>query len=141
MGQAITDLNQLLATMDPVLKEGSYAFATLSAKEKLPTHLIEASIIEEEGLSVVVREEVATAYQLDAQFKAAWITLKLHSDLAAIGLTAAFATALGQAGISCNVIAGNYHDHILVPKESKEQAMTCLKNLQAEAQRKEIIKE
>ncbi|XXE67240.1 ACT domain-containing protein [Pseudomonas sp. R1-6] len=39
------------------------------------------------------------------------VTLTVHSALDAVGLTAAFATALGNAGISCNVIAAYYHDH------------------------------
>ncbi|MDO4640652.1 MAG: ACT domain-containing protein [Neisseria sp.] len=38
---------------------------------------------------------------------------------------------LGQAGISCNVVAGNYHDHIFVPYEQAAQAMQVLQGLQA----------
>jgi hypothetical protein len=47
-----------------------------------------------------------------------------------VGLTAAFAHALGQAGISCNVVAGAYHDHIFVPYEQAERAMEALIGLQ-----------
>jgi hypothetical protein len=63
-------------------------------------------------------------------FRAAWITLMVHSDLEAVGLTAAFAHALGQAGISCNVVAGAYHDHIFVPFEQALPAMDALIELQ-----------
>lgn len=54
---------------------------------------------------------------LKYDFVASWISLQVHSELGAVGLTAAFSEALTQAGVSCNVLAGFYHDHILVPKE------------------------
>ncbi|WP_175108399.1 ACT domain-containing protein [Pararobbsia alpina] len=49
---------------------------------------------------------------LNALFRCAWITLTVNSALEAVGLTAALATALGNSGISCNVVAGAYHDYI-----------------------------
>jgi hypothetical protein len=59
--------------------------------------------------------------------------LTVHSDLAAHGLTAAFSTALAEARISCNVIAGVYHDHLLVPDAQADEAMAVLLALQARA--------
>jgi hypothetical protein len=53
------------------------------------------------------------------------------SDLEAVGLTAAFATALGDAGISCNVVAGLHHDHIFVSTQQADPAMATLLALQA----------
>ncbi|MGT2960675.1 ACT domain-containing protein [Streptococcus caballi] len=137
---AIQDLNQLLASMEPVLKEEVFVFATLTASSQLPFDLIEASIKEEEGLSVLVTEKIAHTYGLEAQFRSAWITLNVHSDLAAVGLTAAFASALGEAGLSCNVVAGNYHDHILVPYDKADLAMRTLKGLQEVAQKESLEK-
>jgi hypothetical protein len=63
-------------------------------------------------------------------FRAAWITLTVHSDLQAVGLTAAVATALAQSGISCNVVAAAFHDHIFVPVESAKEALSVLQQLQ-----------
>lgn len=137
---AIKDLNQLLASMEPVLKEEVFVFATLTASSQLPFDLIEASIKEEEGLSVLVTEKIAHTYGLEAQFRSAWITLNVHSDLAAVGLTAAFASALGEVGLSCNVVAGNYHDHILVPYDKADLAMRTLKGLQERAQKESLEK-
>ncbi|MNG35746.1 hypothetical protein D3C84_1225580 [compost metagenome] len=62
---------------------------------------------------------------------AAWITLQVHSSLAAVGLTAAFASALGQANISCNVIAGYHHDHLFVAQADAERALAVLRQLAA----------
>lgn len=75
----------------------------------------------------------AASAGLQVLFLAAWITLTVHSDLQAVGLTAAFASALGQAGISCNVVAGAFHDHIFVPVEQAQQALAALKTLQQSA--------
>ncbi len=130
MTNPINDLDVLLASMEPYLNEGVYYFATLKPEQHLPLSALIATIREKEGLSVVVTEETAKSYHLDAQFKAAWITLTIHSDLAAVGLTAAFAKALGKAKISCNVVAGNFHDHIFVPYEQAELAMVTLRELQ-----------
>ena len=129
----INNLNELLRTMTPYLNEGIYLFATVEPDTAIPLLEIISSIQEQEGLSIVVSEQTAQKYQLNAQFRAAWITLTVHSDLAAVGLTAAFATALGQAQISCNVVAGNYHDHIFVPYEQADLAMSVLKKLQQDA--------
>jgi hypothetical protein len=42
-------------------------------------------------------------------------------------LTAAFSKALSDKGISCNVVAAFYHDHIFVGKNDTEKAMQVLK--------------
>ena len=88
-----------------------------------------ASIREPEGLSVIVPEQAAQDLGWPIAFSAAWIMLQVHSDLAAVGLTAAFSTALGTAGISCNVVAGVHHDHVFVPADQAERAMQVLHSL------------
>ena len=130
MKNPITNLNLLLASMEPTLNAGIYYFATLKPEQDLPLSALIATIREEEGLSVVVTEETAQNYKLAVKFKAAWITLTVHSDLAAVGLTAAFAKVLGEENISCNVVAGNCHDHIFVPYEKADIAMITLHALQ-----------
>ena len=119
--------------MRPVLIPGRYAFVTLPPHQSLDLHSIIASVREPEGLSVVLTEEHANGFGLKASYIAAWITLTVHSDLAAVGLTAAFSNALAQAGLSCNVVAGNHHDHVFVAHEQAQMAMTVLQSLQATA--------
>ena len=126
----ITDLRVLIGSMVPVLNHGTYVFATVPAGKSLPEMDIVSSIREAEGLSVIVASDVAVREGLESAFPCAWITLQVHSDLAAVGLTAACAAALAAAGISCNVVAGMNHDHLFVPHAMAENAMTVLRGLQ-----------
>jgi hypothetical protein len=131
--EAISDLQELLAGMRPTLNPGRYVFVTTSASSTIDPSLIVACIREPEGLSVVLAEQDAVRLGFDCSFVAAWITLTVVSDLNAVGLTAAFARALGEANISCNVVAGANHDHIFVPYALAQQAMDVLFNLQSAA--------
>lgn len=54
------------------------------------------------------------------------ITLTIHSSLDAVGITAAVSTKLAEQGISANVIAAYYHDHIFVQAEKAELAIEAL---------------
>lgn len=136
----IRDLDRLLADMRPALQPGRYAFALLPEGVAIDRTDILASIREPEGLSVVVSEATAKRLGLPIAFSAAWITLTVHSDLAAVGLTAAFSRALGDAGISCNVLAGVHHDHLFVPVERAEDAMQALQALQQRAGRQGVAR-
>lgn len=125
----VGDLDALLARMQPELHPGRYAFVTWPDDVALdPAHLV-ASVRESEGLSAVVPEQVALELSLPIAFTAAWITLAVHSDLAAVGFTAAFSRVLADAGIGCNVLAGVHHDHLFVPVEQAQAAMDALRAL------------
>lgn len=116
--------------MQPALQPGVYVFASLPHDAAPGGAGIVATFREREGLTVVMEEGAALAAGLTPLFRAAWITLTVHSDLNAVGLTAAFARALGDAGISCNVIAAAYHNHIFVPVKAAGRAMDALLKLQ-----------
>ncbi|CAE6704219.1 MULTISPECIES: ACT domain-containing protein [Paraburkholderia] len=126
----VSDLSVLLKTLEPALNPGVFVFASVKDGHAIDPAVIVASIREPEGLSVITSEADAAISGLNPLFKCAWITLTVNSALEAVGLTAAFATALGRSGISCNVVAGAYHDHIFVPLESAQTAMHVLHQLQ-----------
>jgi GNAT superfamily N-acetyltransferase len=90
-----------------------------------------AAFRESEGLSLILSENQSSELGLTPLMRAAWITLTVHSDLLAVGLTAAFAKALTDAGISCNVVAAAFHDHIFVPTEKANLALRVLRDLQS----------
>ncbi|MCA0375296.1 MAG: ACT domain-containing protein [Gemmatimonadetes bacterium] len=128
-----TELDLLLHTLDPVLNRGVFAFVRGTNDAVTDASRVVAFIRESEGLSLVVEESYAIDHGLDVVFRCAWITLTVHSDLAAVGLTAAVSAALGRAGISCNVVAGVSHDHLFVPVEDSVPAMQALAALQRQA--------
>jgi uncharacterized protein len=128
----VSDLSVLLKTLEPVLNPGVFVFASVKDGHTIDPTIIVASIREPEGLSVITSEADAEVAGLNVLFKCAWITLTVNSALDAVGLTAAFASALGRSGISCNVVAGAYHDHIFVPLESAQTAMRILRQLQTD---------
>ena len=129
-----TALATLLRSMSPQLNDGDYVFCTLP-DQRIPTGCeVIGSFREREGLTVIVERQQAEQAGLAFDYVAAWITLNVHSALEAVGLTAAFASALGQAGISCNVIAGYYHDHLFVGRADAERALQVLRQLAADAE-------
>jgi hypothetical protein len=125
-----SDLAVLLHSMEPLLNDGVYVYSSVPPEADLSAIPLLAMFREEEGMTVIVPETDALAAGLPILFRAAWITLKVHSELQAVGLTAAFSSALGRAGISCNVVAGAYHDHIFIPVDRAEEAMDALRSLQ-----------
>ena len=127
----LSDLAVLLASMRPELHAGTWAWCALPPGTAIDGVEAIATVREAEGLSVVVAEPDALARGWPVAFRSAWITLTVHSDLAAVGLTAAFARALGDAGVPCNVVAGVHHDHLFVPVARDAEAMAALHALQA----------
>src|ERR671911_63490 len=99
------DLEILLRSADPEVRPGSFVFVVVHDDALLDQLDPEATIRESEGLTAVVRRERADALGVPYDYLAAWITLRVHSALDAVGLTAAVSSALARAGISCNVIA------------------------------------
>lgn len=128
-----TALATLLRSMKPQLNDGEYVFCTVKAWPAIQPAEVIGSFQEAEGLTLILARERAQALGLAFSYEAAWITLTVHSSLEAVGLTAAFASALGRAGISCNVVAAFYHDHIFVAKADAQQAMAVLEQLASAA--------
>lgn len=124
-----TDLRALLTGMRPELHTGAYVFAT-TGHDSIPSGLDPVvTVSEDEGVTLVVRKEQADRLGLRYDYVAGWITLRVHSSLEAIGLTAAVARELADAGLSCNVVAGFHHDHLFVPYETAALVVALLENL------------
>jgi hypothetical protein len=126
-----TDLACLLASMAPQLMRDEFVFCTLqNARYGDHAQLAPlASFQESEGLTLILPRENAdeSGFAYDTVFSC--ITLMVHSSLDAVGLTAAVAGALAAAGISANVVAAHFHDHIFVPAERAVDALSVLEQL------------
>lgn len=125
------NLNKLLASLSPTLNKGKYvfqSFANAGYGDYLHLNAV-ASIAEEEGLTLVILKSMADTHGLEYDSTFKWISLQTHSSLEAVGLTAAFAVKLADYGISANVVAGFFHDHIFVPCTDAKKAMAALQEL------------
>ena len=125
------DLGKLLRTMKPELHRGDYVFCLVKDLSTVPPAEAVLMFKENEGITVIVSKELADKLRLSYSFVAAWITLTVHSSLEAVGLTAAFSKALAENGISCNVVAAFYHDHLFVRQADAAQAMELLNGFSA----------
>lgn len=129
--EAEKDLDQLLKTMRPRLNRGEFVFCTVKNISAVNISKVVMLLKEQEGVTLIVEKQTADELALTYSFVAAWITLSVHSSLEAVGLTAAFSNALAARGISCNVVAGFYHDHIFVNLTEASLAMEILHQLSA----------
>ena len=128
----LKNLDTLIKSMSPKINEGQYVFCTL---ENPPQELLNQAILtftEAEGKTLIVQKQTANNFGLTYNFLAALITLSVHSALDAVGLTATFSTALARQGISCNVVAGYYHDHIFVDLQKADQAIEALNKISSQ---------
>ena len=127
---AITELDELLSSMKPQLLEPEFVFCTVSGllAEYVTLEPI-ATFVEAEGLTLVLKKNLAQAAGFDFEGSFRQITLTVHSSLEAVGLTAAVSAKLAALSISANVLAAYYHDHIFVPSAKAEQALLALQEL------------
>jgi len=125
------DLTKLLKTLQPTLHPGQYVFCTVDDLTRINPVEVVSVFKETEGYTIIADRLFADRLNLNYNFIAAWITLTVHSSLQAVGLTAAFSRALADENISCNVVAGYFHDHIFVDEHNADKALTVLKKLSA----------
>ncbi|MFD9600483.1 ACT domain-containing protein [Streptomyces sp. NPDC057908] len=127
------DLRTLLSGMRPELNPGRHVFTT-APDGVMPEGVNPVvTVTEPEGLTMVLPEAEAVSAGLRYDYVAGWITLRVHSALDAVGLTAAVSLALTDVGLSCNVVAGFHHDHLFVPYDRAAEAVDVLKALAAES--------
>jgi uncharacterized protein len=126
----LLDLNELLRGLEPIRRPGEFVMVSTNSELSLPA---QASVVEDEGTSLVLELHAAHAFRLEYSVVFAWITLTVNSSLSAVGLTAAVALVLAEVGIPCNVLAGFHHDHLLVPIDRVDDALAALARLAASA--------
>ncbi len=125
------NLEKLLESISPCLMDNDYVFCTFHNAQYGDCLDLEpiAAIKESEGLTLVIPKNKADENSLMYESVFKKITLQVHSSLDAVGLTAAVSAKLSEYGISANVMAGYYHDHIFVQKELAYTAIEALNEL------------
>ncbi|WP_375688871.1 ACT domain-containing protein [Pseudooceanicola sp. LIPI14-2-Ac024] len=129
MSGIVRDTAAMIAGMRPLLTEGTFVFALSEDMGLLPEAM--AFYREAEGPAWILPLAVAEARGLDTALPMRCITLQVNSALDGIGLTAAVAGALTEAGIPCNMVAATRHDHVYVPADKADAALACLQALSA----------
>ncbi len=121
--------------MTPSLTEGEFVFCCLTGGRGGDHAELGAvaTIVEDEGLTLILPRERAVEHGLAFASVFRRITLTVHSSLDAVGLTAAVSRQLTDHGISANVVAGYHHDHFFVHTERAEDALVALRALAAAA--------
>lgn len=123
------NLTKIIKGMTPYLNKGEYVFLSINDFNGIDKEDIICQFKEEEGVTLIINKEKADELNFKYEFVSSWITLKIHSSLNAVGFTAAVSKELTKHNISCNVIAGYYHDHLFVNVKDKDRAMQILKEL------------
>jgi hypothetical protein len=120
------DLSRLLARLAPRLDPDPWVFATLPEPPPGPALM---TFREDEGVTCILSPAEARRFGRPDAPRFRRITLGVASSLEAVGLTAAVAGALAEAGIAANVVAAFHHDHLFVPEARAADAMACLARL------------
>lgn len=129
--RGIESLSEILSHLKAKILEQTFVFISVDAHSthNLNAAHIFATVREEEGLTLIVEKAHKEKYSNQDANEFSCITLEVHSSLEAVGLTAAFSNALAKHNISCNVIAGYYHDHIFVEKTKAQKALEVINQL------------
>jgi len=127
------NLEKLLQLMQPELLPGKFVFCSYANAaygdyaELKPI----AAYQEREGLSLIIAKAAADEAGIEYHSAFCGISLSVHSSLDAVGFTAAIAGKLSANGITANVVAACYHDHVFVPADKAEDALQLLREFQA----------
>lgn len=129
------DLHTLLIFMKPALDPREWVFCSVDRSFLTSAHRPLFVFHESEGTTVVIERSLAESLGIAYAFASRRITLRVHSDLAAVGFLSTVTTELAKHMIPANVVSAFYHDHIFVPVDRAEEALHVLESLSAERAR------
>lgn len=125
---AIKDLSELMKNMNSELFGTEYVFVKVDAdiNMKLNPKMI---FREEEGVTLILERSQADSQNL--KYDAVWnmITLRVNSDLEAVGFLVKICEALAKEKISVNAVSAFCHDHLFVLEKDSKKVLDVLKRL------------
>ena len=121
-----TDLAAMVSTLAVQRRPGVFAY--IAVEVPTPGLIAAAHAVVKEGrlTTIVLPVDAAERAGQATDVRFAWLTLTVQSSLDAVGLTAVVSTRLADIGIPCNVLAGYHHDHLLVPVDRVDDAISAL---------------
>ncbi|MGW9684149.1 ACT domain-containing protein [Flagellimonas sp. 2504JD1-5] len=126
-----SNLKAILSNLQLELNEGDFVFASVDDSFQFDLNMVHGIFKEKEGTSLIMKKEIADSIDLKYDYVAACITLNTDSPipLETVGLTATISNVLANEGISFNVVAAYYHDHIFIERQGVQHAMEVLQQL------------
>jgi len=120
-----TNLEILLRDLRPMLHPDEFVFCSHPEPAGDPVCIFR----EPEGYTLILPRHEAERLGLPFTFPCRMITLTVQSSLEAVGLLARVAAAFAARGIGLNAVSAYYHDHLFVPVQRGQEALTVLQNL------------
>jgi len=112
-----------MALLRPKLENGVYVFCTTKRSIKVSAL---ATFNEHEGTTYILSKYDADSLNLTYDGQWGWVSIGYQSELSMVGLTAIIAQILAAHDMPCNVVAAYYHDHIFVPIDRADEAVSLL---------------
>lgn len=120
------DLDRLIHSMEPVLHNDTYVFATVDADMQTGQLSPVMTFMEQEGKTLILTRATAVRENIPYEFECCMITLNVHSALEAVGFLARITQRLAALGMGVNPVSGFYHDHLFIPKDRGQEALAEL---------------
>ncbi|MCH8094956.1 MAG: ACT domain-containing protein [Chloroflexi bacterium] len=128
------ELEKLLTAMSPELREGEYVFSSVTQEDFDDMQIEPVGWFREvEGISLILDRAAAQRLGLKQSSAYRMISLNVNSSLEAVGFLAAVTEKLAAAGVSVNAVSAFHHDHLFIPAEKADLAMSLLNDLAADA--------
>jgi len=126
-----TNLQEVLNNMQLSCDELEYGFAMTNESVEIFAADVLGTFQESEGLTILATKQYLEDKGLSYKGPFAKLTVEVNTSLELVGLTAVLASKLAEKGISANVFAAYYHDHIFVQYEARKEAVAALSSIKA----------
>jgi uncharacterized protein len=124
------NLSTVLQSLQISCDDIKYGFASVKEiPQDLDSDEVLGTFKENEGLTIFATKRYFEANKIPHDGPYAKLTMEVHTALALVGFTAAFSRVLTEYGISANVIAGYFHDHVFVQYDLRQKAIDAINSL------------
>jgi hypothetical protein len=130
----ITDLQETLNSIKVVCDEIEYGFTSIVDETQIDRDKVLATFHENGQLAIIAPKQYLDSLNIENEGPYAKLTIDVHTSLELVGLTAVMATKLADHGISANVVAAFYHDHVFVQYDLRKQAQELLEGLKNDSE-------